>query len=442
MFFLLCNTFAFGQGTRGAFLERIDNDSATFSVQVEVDRPDRVYTEGDVLQATVTSNVDGYLYLFYRDANANVSVLFPNRFQQDNRIQQNLRMSVPRPDAGFRVRIGAPFGHELLKAVVSKKPLPFIDGMDYGKFVISPVNDAAGSAFNRAMEQEVASPDWAEHAINITTVKSGEANSSPPEGTQKTAKMHLLLAADISSTDSVGGVVASDTYNLRRLLENNVAGDRLNIIDLQDKRRGEQLTKEDILREIRNLKVNTDDTIFFFYSGHGAFDSVAGQYFALASQEQVLRSEVLAAIKGQNARLSILISDCCYNQVDLTGKHVRSSQIVPRGQHAMKGLRPLVEKLFFETKGIVDITASEKGTYGFIYPSEARMENGVNKGSVFTWNLHKVLTTEMYASKNWKQIFDTVRDETNKDYRQVFAQHLQDGRVTQKELLPHAFTLP
>jgi len=385
---------------------------------------------------------NGFLYLFYRDADAKVTVLFPNQYQRDNKIQRNVRVPVPGPGAGFQIRIGTPFGLETLKAVVSKKPIPAIDNvMDFAKFAIAPIGDNEGNTIANAMEQAPAD-DWAEHEINIRTVKSRPPNGDGgPQFQPKPAKMHLILAADISSEDSVGSVVASDTYNLRKLIENNVADDRLNIIDLQDKRRGNQLTKEDILREIRNLNANSDDTIFFFYSGHGAFDSAKDQYFALASQEPVLRDEVLAAIKGKNVRLSILISDCCYNQADLA-KHEISSQIVPRGQQAMKGLRPLVEKLFFEAKGVVDITASEKGTYGFIYPTEARMENGVNKGSVFTWNLRKVLTTEMYASKNWDQIFNSVREETNKDYKQVFVEHIRDGRVTQKELVPHAFTLP
>jgi hypothetical protein len=215
----------------------------------------------------------------------------------------------------------------------------------------------------------------------------------------------------------------------------------LNIIDLYDKQRGNLLTKDAILQEIRNINANSDDTIFLFYSGHGAFDSVAGHYFQLASKEQAFRSEILAAMKSKQARLSILISDCCFNQSDVE-PYNRPPQVQSRGQLEIKGVRPLIEKLFFEAQGVVDITASEQGTYGFIYPRDAQEENGVRKGSVFTWNIRKTLTTEMYASKNWEQMFELVREETNKDYKQVFAQHIQAGRVEQKELKPHAFTLP
>ena len=361
---LLFGTPVFGQvQTRGAFLEKFDNDNSSFSVRVDVDKPDREYAEGEILQAYVTSREDGYLYLFYRDVEAKVTVLFPNRFQQNNFIQQNVRVPVPGPGAGFKIRVGEPFGHELLKAVVSKKPLPFIDStMDFAKFAIAPVDDNAGNALAETMERETDSRDWAEAEINIRTVPRRAGGTPVPNRPESngTAKMHLILAADVSSSDSVGSVVAADAYNLRQFLENYVASSRLNIIDLQDKRSGNQLTSDDILREIRNLNVNSDDTIFFFYSGHGARDSDAGQYFALASRQNVLRSDVLDAMKAKGARLAILISDCCNNHADLTEKHARPQK--PQQIVTHKGLSPLMETLFFEAKGVVDITASEPGT--------------------------------------------------------------------------------
>ena len=447
LLFLLLSASVFGQiQSRGGFVEKFENNNNSFAVLVEVDSPNRTYAEGELLRATVTSREDGYLYLFYRDADAKVTVLFPNQYQRDNFIRQNERVPVPGQGAGFQIRIGAPFGNELLKAVVSKKPLSFIDSaMDFAKFRIAPIDDNAGNNIAQSMEQ-VADADWAEHSINIRTVQSsgGGGNNnrpSPPFSPGSgTAKVHLILAADFSTTDNVGSVVQSDAYNLRELIENNVARDRLNIIDMKDQRRGDQLTKEDMLRAIRDLTVNSDDAVFFFYSGHGAYDAVADQYFALASKEPVFRSEILTTMESKHVRLAILISDCCYEQSDVP-THLRPPQ--PRGGRAeVKGYRQLFEKLFFEAQGVVDITASEKGTYGFIYPKESREENGVSKGSVFTWNLCKVLNTETFASKNWEDTYKLVRDETNKDYQKVFSEHIREGRITQKELIPHAFTLP
>ena len=447
-------TPAFGQvpgHIRGAFVTGINSPNAAFSVKVETDSP--VYSEGDLLQAYVTSGEDGYLYLFYRDAEAKVSVLFPNQWQKNNFIKGGERVAVPKRQGDtFQITICAPFGSELLTAVVSKKPLPFIDNlMDFAKFNIASVDDNAGNNIARELERRVESPDWAEASIDIRTVKRDLGGGDPPVGSG-TAKMHLILAADVSSTDSVGNIVVTDTYNIRELIENNISGARLNIIDLQEKlqksRPGGTLTKEDIIKEISNLNVESGDTIFVFFSGHGAYDSIAGQYFALASREQVFRSEVLGEMKSKRARLTILISDCCYNRSDVPAHLHPSATRAPMG--AIKGCRALFEKLFFEAEGVVDITASEKGTYGFIYPPEYRVENGKNKGSIFTWNFCKQLETETHASKNWRQMFELVREETDKDFQRVFAQRISEGGFLiqgeegayQKTLVPHAFMLP
>jgi hypothetical protein len=226
------------------------------------------------------------------------------------------------------------------------------------------------------------------------------------------------------------------------LIENNIDRDRLNVIDVQEKIGNEPLTKENMIRVIRNLKVSSDDTIFFFYTGHGAYDKDKDQFFDLQSGKIVLRSDVLMAMKDQRPRLSILVSDCCYGEKNLEKKSTKSQPIAIRGA-IVKGIKPLLEKLFFESKGVVDITSSEKGTYSFIYPDGFRNENGVNKGSIFTWNLCKQLDTEMLASKNWEELFKLVQEETNKDFKQVFAKEIRAGEKfpfdKQKELVPISF---
>ena len=442
LLFLFC-TPALGQvQSRGASIERFDNANAAFEVRVEVDKRDHVYTDGELLQVWVTSSENGFLYLFYRDADANVKVLFPNEFNDNNYIRRGVRTPVTGPDAGFRIRIGPPFGHELLTAVVSTRELPFIGGRDPRKFRIISVDDNAVNAFAEALEQEArehgaATPDWAEHSINIITVPRGE----PPRERSQTAKVHLVLAADINDLDNVGRQVWADAHNVRVFFEDNIASSRLNVVDLEQRRGGNLLTKNDMLQAIRNLNANSDDAIVFFFSGHGAIDSVAGQYFHLGSGDQVFRSEILDALKSQRARLTVLVSDCCSNRHDVEPSvRPRPPRVQSRGVGEIKGIRPLIETLFFEASGVVNITAAEDGTYGFIYPSDSRYEGDTHKGSVFTWNFRGVLNAEMNTSKNWRQIFPLVREATNEDYKQVFERFIQSGRVSQTELIPKYFS--
>ena len=246
-------------------------------------------------------------------------------------------------------------------------------------------------------------------------------------------QLHLILAADTNSQDAVGNVVAADGTNLRNLMEDNVPRARLNVVDMADKRQsGSLMSKNDILNTIRSVNVAPDDCLFFFFSGHGAYDSVSGQYFQLANGDRPFRSEVLEAMKRKNARLSVLVTDCCNKQQDIPTLRPKPPGGVLMGT---KGSRPLFEKLFFEAKGVVDITAAEKDSFGFIYPSSALYENGINKGSVFTWIFCKMLIAERDSTKNWQQMFEIVKKATNEDFQRL---NMQDK---QKELIPYAAAL-
>jgi hypothetical protein len=97
------------------------NDNAAWRVTIDVDHPDKTYQVGEVVNVTVTSEQDGYLYLFYSEADGSSVCLFPNQFQSSNRIRANQPVRVP--DGSFKITVAAPVGPEVLKAVVTSQPL-------------------------------------------------------------------------------------------------------------------------------------------------------------------------------------------------------------------------------------------------------------------------------------------------------------------------------
>src|SRR5262249_17731786 len=109
--------------TRNLFAEGI-NDAAPWLVRVDVDHKNRIYRTGDTLTATVRSEREGYLYLFNVDVDGEVTCLFPNKSQSNNKIQANTDVVVPDPNKPeFRITVGEPTGRELLKAIVTAEPL-------------------------------------------------------------------------------------------------------------------------------------------------------------------------------------------------------------------------------------------------------------------------------------------------------------------------------
>ncbi len=142
---------ALAQQSRGAVVESISNERSSFVIRVDVDRQDRVYARNDLLRATVTSSEDGYLYLFYRDAQGKTSVLFPNNHNKDNFVRKNQPVTVPSDGGGFQIRIDAPYGDELLKAVVSKTQLQGADLDRWTKSGATSVDEKSMERFAKSL---------------------------------------------------------------------------------------------------------------------------------------------------------------------------------------------------------------------------------------------------------------------------------------------------
>jgi len=93
--------------------------SAPLAVELQTDR--RTYRGGDHMLVTVRTSEDAWLRLIYQDAQNNVSVLLPNG-KNDGRIRGGVPVVFGTEASGFRLRVGPPWGEEILAAVVSNTP--------------------------------------------------------------------------------------------------------------------------------------------------------------------------------------------------------------------------------------------------------------------------------------------------------------------------------
>ena len=81
------------------------------------------YRLGEEITFLVSSNTDGYLYLFHADAEKNVTRIFPNQFQPQSIIRPGQTLQVPVPGANFKFEASPPFGLETTFAIVTTTPL-------------------------------------------------------------------------------------------------------------------------------------------------------------------------------------------------------------------------------------------------------------------------------------------------------------------------------
>lgn len=172
----------------------------SFYVNISVNHKNRIYEEGDPMTITVKSSKQGYLYLFYRNAKGNVSLIFPNKYHTDNFIGSKKKVKIPDAEMNFEFTTLAPFGKERLQAFVFLKPvniktLDDIDDLPFKKFNSRDLNDVQ-QEFERdiiVQGKKVSKNDFAEFSMDITTFKKGHV--------QKTKQKRVFVGICVAKFD-------------------------------------------------------------------------------------------------------------------------------------------------------------------------------------------------------------------------------------------------
>jgi len=77
------------------------------------------FVDGDRISFLLSLDNDAYVYLFYRDAAANLLQLLPNERMPDHFFSAGLFMPVPSAQQAFQFTVQPPYGEEFLYAIAS-----------------------------------------------------------------------------------------------------------------------------------------------------------------------------------------------------------------------------------------------------------------------------------------------------------------------------------
>ena len=79
--------------------------------------------------------------------------------------------------------------------------------------------------------------------------------------------------------------------------------------------RGADATKDNIINVLKKLKLNKNDVLMVYFSGHGGMEK--GQLFLeTADIEQLYRSELEKIVKAKDAKLKLVFTDACSSSID------------------------------------------------------------------------------------------------------------------------------
>jgi hypothetical protein len=338
---------------RGVAVEAVStvNDNPAFMVRVRTDHPDAVYKYGDLMKVFVKSEKAGYLYLLYMDSEGKKSVLFPNKYQPDNRIPANEEIRVPaRDDEGFRLRIGPPAGKELLVAVVkltpykslkveevtkSAGPTPITDAQFKGVVVEAmggpnqggTIQDNKDKLKRKPREYNEKARDWAEHHI-VTTVVKDDA----PTGQGKKRRLGVFVGISNFQSPQIRKLRCShkDAQEMAEFMRTKGGLTEPPVI-LTDAKATLKNVETAILRDLP-AKTRPGDEVVIYWSGHGGrcaavagsnepdgFDEFLVPYDGRLDDIDTLRTTMLMDdtfgrwVQALDGRKVIVILDACHS---------------------------------------------------------------------------------------------------------------------------------
>jgi len=129
----------------------------------------RVWTESDRLrigdEAVICFEVgqDCHVTIFDYSTDGSITVLFPNRFQPDNRARPGQIYRIPPEEGGYRIRIQGPPGREQLKLFATTEDVPLYV-RDYSQTPFNSINDVDADSVRGlfATFEKMPETGWAE----------------------------------------------------------------------------------------------------------------------------------------------------------------------------------------------------------------------------------------------------------------------------------------
>lgn len=244
--------------------------------------------------------------------------------------------------------------------------------------------------------------------------------------TAEAGRLHVIIAAD--TTDATTGKYSdTDGGNMRGAFASALPEYSYQISSIPPA----QMTAQGIIAFIdRNVRPAADDSIVFYFSGHGGYNDEIGHFLALRNNSEGLkRSSLLETLQSRNPRFVALITESCFNFIDVVPPPMTAAAGM-----APKVIPPLYRRLFFDIEGLVDLNGCSRGQKSLTYTMP-------EKGSIFTGALTGTLYNRKDSSNlGWSNFLHLVRNSTNENFQALYPQGVtvktDSGRTKQRSQDP------
>ena len=225
--------------------------------------------------------------------------------------------------------------------------------------------------------------------------------------------LHLVTVGNPAAFSSRTAIVdlRNDVKNVRAFFTERVPASRLRLLDVQDP------TAAELEAALAELAVESDDVVVFYFTGLGGNQLDAeGQVFQLfqdggKNETRLSRRAVRRALAPKEPRFVVLLTDCCNAfvpplETPSVAAQVESAQAFAEAQapesDGPKKVSPIVQKLFFESNGRFDVTASQLGQYSFADAADVRGSIATNAWLSVFKEVDETLKNDPETEIDWR----------------------------------------
>jgi Caspase domain len=228
--------------------------------------------------------------------------------------------------------------------------------------------------------------------------------------------IHALLVGD--SNSSLGDSVVNDVRIFGDALW-SAFSEHPGRLRLHSPLVGDAVTVAAVESFFAELESGPDDTLLFFFSGHGEVHPELGHALNFTNADHkgrklLSRADLLASMRTKNARLVVVLTDCCST---IRQPRVAPSKTSPR----VLELRPppkwaVAGCLLLQHRGVVDITASCPGQAAWPDSSgESGLFTSTFAGLLAPNNLH-ILDQNKDGFVEWNEFYPELAKRTQQAF--------------------------
>jgi hypothetical protein len=239
----------------------------------------------------------------------------------------------------------------------------------------------------------------------------------------------LFVICDAYETDSNNAIAESVRVDLATMTRLTHALEQANVMPVQRVvLQGSKASSANIWKAIAKLDVGPDDTLLFYFSGHGANDHEHSLLYAV-DEEELDRARLEKELLAKKARLTVLLTDACNSYLDGDSR----SRSFLGAEKRPEDFSAQWKALFATQRGLVHISAASPGEYAW---------SDNDEGGSFT---HALVNEGLlkHPGATWDEVFAQAKQKTMASFnafpRQQRAKLREEGITSQT---PKAYRLP